>query len=91
VTKLFVISFSTGAAPQEADSSARVVGAYTDPDVAVAVRSVAWGVGASVTELEVDVIDPELRRELKARGLELPLPTTAPRFGNGRSGKSKLS
>lgn len=77
MTKLFIVSSSTGAAPQEADSSARVVGAYTDPDVAAAVRSVAWGVGASITELEVDEIDPELRRALTALGLELPSSASA--------------
>jgi hypothetical protein len=76
VRKLFVVTSSTGNAPQEADSSARVIGVYSSPDVAEAVRSVAWGVGASITELEVDEIDPGLQREMKALGIELP--TIAP-------------
>lgn len=72
MTKLFIVTSSTGSTPQEKDSSARVLGVYTDPKVADAVKQVAWGVGASVTEVQVDVIDPELLSEMASRGIRMP-------------------
>jgi len=73
MTTLHIVSSSSGNTPDDSDSTVRVLGAYTDPNVAAAVCQVAWGVGASVTEVTVDHIDPELLREMSARGMSAVL------------------
>jgi hypothetical protein len=73
MTTLHIASASTGNTPDDSDSTARVLGAYADPKVAAAVCQVARGVGASVTQVTVDYIDPELLREMSACGMSAML------------------
>ncbi|WP_131421405.1 hypothetical protein [Comamonas thiooxydans] len=69
MTKLHVVSVTVGTVDQP---SSRVVGAYTNVDVANRVKLVTWGDDPVVTEVEVDFIDPQLLAAMRELGIETP-------------------
>lgn len=69
MAKLHVVSVTVGEFDQP---SSRVVGAFTNVEVANRVKQVTWGTNPVVTEVEVDAIDPDLLAEMRALGLEAP-------------------
>ena len=69
MTKLYIVASGVEA---EAGPSGRVIGAYTDAAVARAVQAVACGNDASVTCVEVDQVDPELRQAMDAMRIQCP-------------------
>lgn len=69
--KLHIVSTLTGGYAREDSAAASVVGAYTNPAVADAVRKVS-GYGASVSAIEVDHIPPGLLEAIKQFGIKLP-------------------
>lgn len=69
MTKLYIVASGVEA---DAGPSGRVIGAYTDAAVAQAVQAVAWGNDASVTCVEVDQVDPELRQAMDALRIQCP-------------------
>ena len=75
MTKLHVVSVTVGAVDQDQDqdqdqASSRVVGAYTNVDVANRVKQVTWGNDPVVTEVEVDFIDPDLLAAMRELGIK---------------------
>ncbi|MHB1371664.1 MAG: hypothetical protein ACYC4S_10865 [Rhodoferax sp.] len=69
--KLYIVASGVDA---ETGPSGRVIGAYTGAAVAEAVRAVAWGNDATVTCIEVDQVDPELRRAMDTLGIKAGSP-----------------
>lgn len=69
--KLHIVSTLVGGYAREDAATASVVGAYTNPVVADAVRKVS-GYGASVSEIEVDHIPCGLLEMIKQLGIKLP-------------------
>ncbi len=67
MTKLYVVASGIDT---KTGASARVIGAYTDEAVAKAVQAVAWGNEATVTCVEVDQVDPELRQAMNVLDIE---------------------
>ena len=67
--KIHIVATSIGV-------GARVIGAYTNADVAECVRKVAWddgtGDGALVTSVTIDEIDPDLLSAMRSLGIEMP-------------------
>lgn len=70
MAKLHVVSVTVGEVDQP---SSRVVGAYTDPNVANCVKQVAWGSDPTVTEVDVDFVDPDLLAEMYELGVKMPV------------------
>lgn len=80
MTMLHVVATLSAGFAREDSPSASVVGAYTNAEVADAVRRVA-GFGASVIAVELNHIPPGLRRAMQELGIKLPEtePTSAQR------------
>lgn len=69
--KLYVVANQIGGYAREDDPTVNVVGAYTDVEVARAVKCAA-GFGATISEIEVDHIHPGHREAAVAFGFKLP-------------------
>ena len=69
MTTLYIVASGMDA---ETGSSGRIIGAYTDPTVAEAVQAMAFDNDATVTCVEVDQVDPELRKATDALYIQPP-------------------
>lgn len=72
MTKIYVVATNSGGYTREDSTSAHIVGAYTNPEVAEYVRKVSFGLDATVTTIEVDHIAPGLLQAMNELGIKLP-------------------
>lgn len=71
MTTLHIVSTLSAGFAREDSPSSSVVGAYTDPEVADAVRRVS-GFDAKVTAIELDRIPAGLHQTMLDLGMKLP-------------------